>query len=383
MSSEAPAKEPMAADAEAPAAEDAASGAAQKPKRALSAYWLFTTKVREEVTKELKEKNGGKASLGDIAKATKARWEALSSEGKQEFEDKAAEDKKRHAAELKAYLEASDPAGTLRHKYADMIPKKPMSSYFLFSQDPAQREKATAALKEAGSEAGVKQLASKLSEMWKAVSAEEKASFEERHKQEHAEFLKKQAEWQATPQFKEIEEAARKQAEQQKEDGGEAATTPTKGAKRSRSAAKTPAAKEAKEKKEVCKGEAKQAAPAAAKRAKRTGGGKEEEAAAAIDADVLAEASKAGLEGMLRNLASRPEVVAAGKTSREIFKALQASGGLVNPAKRALVGVAGALSTWVLRTAVRDSGLSQWTAGLSDALEDELSTWGVHFIASL
>merc|ERR1712217_295917 len=56
-----------------------------------------------------------------------------------------------------------------------------------------------------------------------------------------------------------------------------------------------------------------------------------------IDADVLAEASKLGLDGMLRNLAARPEVIACGKSSREIFSTLQASGGLVNAAKRALV----------------------------------------------
>jgi len=335
MSSTAPPQEPVAADAKASAGGAESSSGPQKPKKAVGAYWLFLNKVREEVTKELKEKNGGKASLGDIAKATTARWAALSAEDKKEFEDKAAEDKKRHAAELKAYLEATDLAGTLRLKYADMIPKRPLTTYFLFSQDPAQREKATVALKEAGSDASTKLLTSKLAEMWKAASAEEKASFEERHKQEHAEFLKKQAEWQATPQFKEIEEAAKKQAEQQKEEGGEV-STPTKGAKRSRSAAKTQSAKN-----DAAKSEAQQTSPSnVVKRPRKSVVSKEEEVA--IDADVLADASKAGLEGMLKNLASRPEVAAAGKTSRDIFKALQASGGLVNPAKRALLGAGGA-----------------------------------------
>merc|ERR1711870_71903 len=56
-----------------------------------------------------------------------------------------------------------------------------------------------------------------------------------------------------------------------------------------------------------------------------------------IDADVLAEAAKLGLDGMLRNLAARAEVIACGKSSREIFSTLQASGGLVNAAKRALL----------------------------------------------
>lgn len=333
---------------EAAPAEATTNGQAQKPKKAVSAYWIFSSKVREEVTKEIKDKNQGKASLGDIAKATTARWAAMSEEDKKEFEDKAAEDKKRYAEEFKAYLEASDPAGTLRTKYAHLIPKKPLTAYFLFSQEPAQREKATAALKEAGVEASNKQVTAKLAEMWKAASAEEKGAYEERHKREQEEFLKKQMAWQATPEFKEIEEAAKKQAEQQqqqqKEEGQEA--SPSKGTKRSRSAAKTPNAKEAKGEKEAKeakseKAEAQQGPASAAKRPRKSVAAKEEPQVS-IDADVLAEASKAGLEGMLKNLASRAEVVAAGKTSREIFKALQASGGLVNPAKRALIGAAGA-----------------------------------------
>ena len=158
------------------------------------------------------------------------------------------------------------------------MPKKPITAYVLFSQDSAQREKAVAVLKEAGVEAGTKQLASKLGELWKAASAEEKALFEERHKREHEEFLQKQKDWQATPECREIEAAASKEAEQKKFAG------------------------------EV-----------------------------AIDTDVLTEAGKVGLEAMLRNLAARAEVAATGKSSRELFDALKTSGGLVNAAKRALI----------------------------------------------
>jgi len=318
---------------DAPAVEAPAAGEVRKPKKAVSAYWLFASQVREEVTKELKAKEDGKAGLGDIAKATTARWAAMSDVDKKPFEDKAAEDKKRYSEEFKAYLEASDPAGTLRTKCAHLIPKKPMTPYFAFSQDPAQREKATAALKEAGSEASQKQLASKLAEMWKAASAEEKKPFEEKHREAQKEFLEKQKQWQATPEFAEIEAAAKKQAEQQKEEGQEA-STPSKGAKRSRSAAKAASPKE------ESKNSAQPSPGGVTKRAKRAPPTKEDQVT--IDADVLADASKACLEGMLRNLAARPEVVASGKSSREIFKALQASGGLVNSAKRALVGAAGA-----------------------------------------
>mmetsp|Transcript_11296 Transcript_11296/g.30174 ORF Transcript_11296/g.30174 Transcript_11296/m.30174 type:complete len:343 (-) Transcript_11296:89-1117(-) len=331
--------------------------AIQKPKRAVSAYWLFTNKVREEVTKESKEKNNGKANMGDIAKAMSARWQALSEAEKKEFEEKAAEDKQRFEKEMEAYKEASDPAGTLRKKYAHLIPKKPMTAYFLFSQDAAQREKATAALKEAGVEANNKQLASKLGEMWKLVSAEEKAPFEERYKREQAEFLTKQKEWQATPEFDEIEKAASKQAELQKAAEAEEETAkPAKGGKRSRSVPKESAKKESvkgkAEKDKVEKGKAEKGKEekgegkeetTPAKRAKKAAALKEQPAQdTSIDADVLAEADKAGLASMLKNLAARPEVAALGKPSRVLLDALKKSNGLVNPAKRALVEAGGA-----------------------------------------
>merc|ERR1719226_244016 len=63
---------------------------------------------------------------------------------------------------------------------------------------------------------------------------------------------------------------------------------------------------------------------------------KTEPAPPQIDADVLAEAAKLGYEGVLKNLAARPEVAASGKSHRALLDALEASQGLVNPAKRAL-----------------------------------------------
>jgi len=58
----------------------------------------------------------------------------------------------------------------------------------------------------------------------------------------------------------------------------------------------------------------------------------------ALDEEVLEEAGKADMLAQLRNLAARPEVLALKKSSRELWQALQANGGMVNAAKRALVG---------------------------------------------
>jgi hypothetical protein len=58
-----------------------------------------------------------------------------------------------------------------------------------------------------------------------------------------------------------------------------------------------------------------------------------------IDATVLQEAEDLGYAGALRNLAARPEIMTSGVTARVMLEALKSSGGLVNPAKREILGV--------------------------------------------
>merc|ERR1712113_1370596 len=58
-----------------------------------------------------------------------------------------------------------------------------------------------------------------------------------------------------------------------------------------------------------------------------------------IDAKILKEATTLGYAAALENLASRPEVVSSKKTARAVLDASKKSGGLVNPAKRALLGL--------------------------------------------
>merc|ERR1711972_746522 len=57
-----------------------------------------------------------------------------------------------------------------------------------------------------------------------------------------------------------------------------------------------------------------------------------------LDEKVVEEAGKVGLLAQLRNLASRPEVLALQKSSQKLLDALKANDGLVNAAKRSLVG---------------------------------------------
>jgi len=61
-----------------------------------------------------------------------------------------------------------------------------------------------------------------------------------------------------------------------------------------------------------------------------------------IDAALLKEARRKGLDGPLRNLISRPEVAGSGKSHKQMLEALKSSGGLVNKAKSILLSHLGA-----------------------------------------
>jgi hypothetical protein len=279
----------------------------------------------------LKEKNDGKAKLGDVAKEISVRWVAMSAEEKKPFEEKAAADKERYETEMRAFQTALDPVSALRVKYGHMIPKRALSAYFIFCQDANQKEKAVETLKGESKDVTSAQVTKKLGELWKLIGHEEKNGYQQLHSQQHLAFLEKQKVWQATPECAEIAQAEKEHAQKKKVDDA------------------AMAAKEAEEKAQVEKDKRmarkrskgpvdtpeKTAAPAKKLRtAKATGPAPGPE----IDAKVLVEAATAGMEAGLRNLAARPEVLASGKTSRAILDALKSSGGLVNPAKRALLG---------------------------------------------
>jgi len=326
----------------------------QKPKRAQSAYFLFTNAMREEVTKGLKEKSEeGKFKFGDVAKEISSRWSSLPESEKKVYEDKAAADKQRFEEEFRVYQEASDMAGALRKKYAHLMPKRAATAAARFLQDAAVREKAAKELKP---DAGAKEVDAKVREMWKAAGEEERKPYEEQAAKEKAEFFKQQTAWQATPEFAEIEKAEKEQEEREKAAGGAeekakeesepkkrgkkagaskspAKETPTKGGGEAKkdtagktSATKAKPAKRAQDKEN--------APPPEAKRAKKSIA-----PGMMLEATAVAEAAKLGMESALRNLAARPDVAASSKSSADLLAALKASGGLVNPAKRALLGL--------------------------------------------
>jgi len=297
------------------------------------------------VSKELQEKTGEKAKFGDIAKLTSAKWNSLSEDERKEWEDKAAVDKQRYDSEMEVFLQGKDPAGALRAKYQHMIPMKPQSPFNLFCRDAAVREKAVAALKSESKEANEKTMRAKLGEMWKCSTVSEKVIFQEQHVKDNLEYLDKQKVWQATPEFAELEKANKEQ--EVFKQAVEAALAAEKAARLEREARELRLAKAANKRKATqvtkdttpAKKGRNSSAPTSTPEAKGSRGRSAlPPQGPVLDEKVVVEAAKCGLESSLRNLASRPEVMSSGKSARAILDALRSCNGLVNPAKRALLG---------------------------------------------
>jgi len=333
-------------------AQEANSGEPQKPKKPTSAYMLFAGAVRDEVIKEAEAKNGVKPKMGETAKLIANKWKEVSEEEKASWQEKVASAKERYEADLKAYQEHLDPVGTLRAKIEHLIPVKPLSFYGLFLEDPAKRGKAHGLLIAEGKQATKPNVMAKMGQLWRALTEEQKAPFIEKAKQLQADYEQKMQVWEALPECAELgrvtkeqedrEEAAKREREAQErqrlaertakrdakkeERDAKKETTPTKRATAAGTESSPPDAKKPRTEKAV--GKATEKAVGKAKKSQEP----------AIDEDILLQATKLGWEGQLRNLALRPEVIASGKTAGEILESLRGANGLVNAAKRSLLG---------------------------------------------
>jgi len=305
----------------------------QKPKKSVSSFWLFSGSVRAEISQELKEKCG-KSPLGEIAKVTGERWKTLPDEQRKIFEDIAAENKQRYDVEMQEYLDACDPTAALRRRYAHLIPEKSLSPQHIFFKEAKQR--AVEALRADGKDTGEKAVTAKLGEMWKGVSEEERNTCQQAHARQYLQFLGRQKVWQASTEFKEIELAERARQEMEKTvEMSKAAEEERLQQEKSRAAKRGRGA--ANNSNEVTPKRSRvgqSALQSVAKNPSQTSN----VVTMCIDDKVLKEASKIGMEKALQNLAGRPEVVSSRKSGRAILDALKSSGGLVNQAKRVLLG---------------------------------------------
>ena len=87
----------------------------QEPKKAPSAYFVFISEKRADLTKEL----GGTALPGPLAKLAAAKWATLSDDQKKPFVEKAAALKAKYEEDLAKFKKAGGQVGQKRKERAE------------------------------------------------------------------------------------------------------------------------------------------------------------------------------------------------------------------------------------------------------------------------
>lgn len=293
--------------------------AAEQPKKPMTAFFLYTDAQRPAITKQL----GDEAKVkGMVIKTASEQWKALSEEAKTPYEkkaaeakaayDKAVEDFKASGGEIVRKRKAGKDEKVKTGKDKD-APKRPAGGGY-GRWLAANRQEIVKSLPEGSNH--TTDVAKAAGARWKTLSDDEKKPYEE-------EFTAKMQEFRAA-----MEAYSASNASAEKENNAD--EEKEKSAKRSKKAEKLESPKK------VAKPAKKEKAAAPAKPAKKEKAKGPE--VAEIDLEVMAEAQKLGYDSNLRNLAARDDVKSLGKSDKDLLAALKASSGLVNPARRALLG---------------------------------------------
>eukprot|EP00933_Yihiella_yeosuensis_P028501 TRINITY_DN2232_c0_g1_i2.p1 TRINITY_DN2232_c0_g1~~TRINITY_DN2232_c0_g1_i2.p1 ORF type:complete len:310 (-),score=128.85 TRINITY_DN2232_c0_g1_i2:344-1204(-) len=281
----------------------------EQPKKAVSSYWLWLAENRAEIAKKV-----GSSKCSDVAKAAGEMWKALPEAKKAPFEQKAAAAKEEYEKAMAAFKEQGGTPAARKSKKDkeekqkkkvkdENAPKKPVGgAYGVYLAE--KREEIKQSLPK---DHKITDVAKKAGELWKKVCESEA----ERKKYQDLFDAKSEA-WK-----KEMEEYKKNTGNDVDED--EAEESPKKESPKKRS-----------------KPEGETAKAPAAKRGR--GAAKATPDEVIIDGTVMQEAETAGFASALKNLANRDDVKAGTHTSRALLEALKSSNGLVNPARRALLG---------------------------------------------
>lgn len=188
----------------------------EKPKRAKSAYALFCDEERQNAMEAVRARNSGRVLLPELGKELSQRWAVADQATRERCQQLADQDKQRLATAMREHLEATNPAGAYAAKCAHLIPKRPMSAYFLFIQDKEQRAKAEEELTAEGVQVSSTTMGSKLGKMWQAAEAELKATFTAQAAKAAAEYAEKKKEWRSTSEFSRLEELKKSNKENER-----------------------------------------------------------------------------------------------------------------------------------------------------------------------
>ena len=157
------------------------------PKKPKSAYMMYLQHNSNTVAEEIKA-SGEIPDMGKTSKILGPRWSALPASERAHFEALAAEDKKRYDAELSKYLKETPNAASSQKKG----PKRPLSAYFLFSND--HRDAITKQHFRPGEKIDVQVVSKKLGQKWKELEPKDRERYEQSAKAAKDRFDKEQAE---------------------------------------------------------------------------------------------------------------------------------------------------------------------------------------------
>jgi len=153
-----------------------------KPANAKSAYNYFTSLMHEEFRAE---HPGKTVDFIDFQKRCAAKWKSLSAIEKAPFDKIAALDKLRFQEEIKIFPAPATGKEKKKKKIKDPNqPKKPLSAFFLFSNEKR------AAVKADHPDASIGDVGKKLGEMWRVLGDVDKRTYEEAAKRAKDRFAR-------------------------------------------------------------------------------------------------------------------------------------------------------------------------------------------------
>lgn len=263
---------------------------------------MWLDENRAQIQKEVGNK------MPEVARKAAEKWKGLAPEAKKSFEERAKQLKAEYDESLRAFKEEggvvtrkSKKDKPPKQKKDLNAPKRPAGGAFgvYMAQHREEIKKALPA------DHKMTDVPKAAAARWKSLSEAEKEIYEEKYKVKQEEYKSALAEYKAAGGSDE------KEADESIE------APPAKPASKKRAADESA-------KKESKRG--------------RTSEGGNPADIVKLDADVLEAAQKLKMEGALRNLSARREIAALNLPSKKILAALKESEGLVNPAKRALLG---------------------------------------------
>jgi len=279
--------------------------AAQPKKPVGGAFGVFVGEKRPEFQKACQGK-----PVSEVSKMAGEEWKKLSEQDREPYQKKYEAAKQQYDKDLATFLANGGTkekgAAALRKEAMKLkeskkaskdkdAPKRPAGG--AYGQFLAEKREEIKQSLPAGH--SITDVAKKAGEMWKSVPADGRQKFEEAYKTAQEEYKRQMDVYSAQKVDLPVQEA----------------TTPPKEAAQKR------------------KGDPAQQGQSKRGRQNKTSG----KDGLQFSEEVLAKARAAGYEAQFQNLASRPEILAAGSSPETLLKALEASCGLVNPAKQAVL----------------------------------------------